>query len=82
LASRTSEYVSLQRYRDGVVERQRAALGASAVELRSGEFANSAFTCLAVAPPATERRAGLLVLDRTPEPAGALSLTAFGRYTV
>ncbi len=65
---------------DGVVERQPAAFGATAVELRSGEFANSAFTCLAVAPPATERRAGMFVLDCTPEPPGAVTLTAFGCY--
>ncbi len=36
-----------QSQRDGVVERQPAAFGATAVELRSGEFANSAFACLA-----------------------------------
>jgi hypothetical protein len=40
------------------------ALGAIALELRTGEFANSRFTRLAVAPPAAERSAGVFVLDR------------------
>jgi hypothetical protein len=54
------------------------ALVATALELRSGNFANSRFTRLSVASPAAERRAGVFVLDRAPETAGAFELSALG----
>src|SRR5438128_94064 len=68
-----------QRKRDGVVEGQRTALGATAVELRSSDFADPRFARLTVAPPTAERGNGVLVLDRRPEAAGALELTTRGR---
>jgi len=64
----------LRRARTRIVQRQRAALGATVVELGSGELENSGLTGLPVAPPTAKRRDCVLVLDRAhSSPARSLS---------
>ena len=48
------------------------------LEVGAGDFADSGFARLAVAPPAAEWRAGVLVLDCAPQAAGAVELSALG----
>jgi len=71
----------LQRQPHRLVERQRPACRATALEFSSGSFAHPLFTFPTVTPPSAERRTGVFVLDRSPEASGALALSAFGGHT-
>src|SRR5207244_3424730 len=64
----------------GVVDRRRAAFGASGFERRPGGFSNERFAFVSVSAPAAERGDGVLVFDRAPKRAGVLELPALGGH--
>jgi hypothetical protein len=72
--------IATERERDGGIEGQGTAFGTCLLEIRPGELENPCFARIAVAPPATERRSGLLSFDRTPQPSRTLLLAALGGY--
>jgi hypothetical protein len=67
-----------ERERDRVVERQQMAFRVTALEFWPLTLRISD-SRLPVAPPAAERGARILVLDRAPEAAGAVGLPSRGR---
>ena len=68
----------LERRRHGLVERQLAALGIAAVEVRAGHLPHPSLGLCAMAQPAPERRGDLLIFDHRPEPPGSLAVASLG----